>query len=141
MEVDARLADLAAERRKVESAFPPAEWKEPISLDRLQAAFQADEDLELAVRRLIAQMDILALPVCAKAADEDMAFELVGSTVVTYANLFRNYILNLRQSQNRPDFYIYMTTLVDTRWAARAERERALISQGHLPFWLRAPQD
>jgi hypothetical protein len=137
MEIDDRLADVAAQRRRVESAFSPSEWSEPIPLERLQTAFRGDEQLETALRQMIVEMDLLALPVCANAADEDMAFELVGSTVVAYAIAFRNYILHLRSSQNRPDFYIYLTALVDTRWAARDKRERALLSHGNLPFFLR----
>ena len=137
MEIDTRLADFTAQRHKVETAFPPSEWSEPISLERLQTAFRGDEQIEPALRQMIVEMDLLALPICANAADEDMAFELVGSTVVAYATAFRHYILHLRSIQNRPDFYIYLTSLVDTRWAARDKRERTLMSQGNLPFFLR----
>lgn len=137
MEIDARLAEFAAQRRKVETAFPPFEWSEPVPLERLQSSFLGDEQLEPALRQMIVQMDLLALPICAKAADEDMAFELVGSTVVAYATAFQNYIAYLRSSQNRPDLYIYLTTLVGTRWAARDKLEGSLLSRGSLPFFLR----
>lgn len=137
MESDARLAEFSTERRKVETTFPPSVWSEPISLERLQTAFRADDQLEPALRQLIVQMDLLALPVCSDAADEDMAFELVGSTVVAYADAFRNYVMHLRSSQNRPDLYIYLTALVDARWKERDKRERALLSEGNLPFFLR----
>jgi hypothetical protein len=137
MEIDARLAEFAVERQKVEEAFPPPEWTESISLERLRDAFKADNQLEPALLRIIEQMELLALPVCAKAADEDMAFELVGSTMVKYATIFRNYIEFRRSNQERSDFYIYLTTLVDTRWATRDIRERGLISQGSLPFFHR----
>jgi hypothetical protein len=137
MEIDTRLAEFADERRIVENAFPPSEWKEPISFDRLQAAFKADDKLETALLRVVERMELLAIPVCAKAADEDMAFELAGSTMVRYATVFRSYIDFRRSNQNRPDFYIYLTTLVDTRWRARHIRERELISQGSLPLFLR----
>ena len=137
MEIDARLAEFAAERQKVEATFPPSEWDGSIPLERLQSAFEADDQLEPALLRMIEQMEMLVLPVCAKAADEDMAFELVGSTVVRYATIFRHYIAYRRSNQNRSDFYIYLTALVDTRWAARDKRERVLVSQGNLPFFLR----
>lgn len=137
MEIDARLAELAVQRSMVETVFPPSTWTGPIPLERMQAAFRRDEQLEPALRQIIAHMDLLALPVCANAADEDMAFELTGSTVVAYATAFRDYIVYLRSSQNRPDFYIYLTALVDARWAARDKRERALIAHGNLPFFLR----
>lgn len=137
MEVDTRLADFTAQRCKVETAFPPSEWSDPISLERLQSAFRGDEQLEPALRQMIIEMDLLALPICANAADEDMAFELIGSTVVAYATVFRKYIMNVRASHDRPDLYIYLTTLVDERWAVRDKRERALLSRGSLPFFLR----
>ena len=137
MEIDARLAEFSTQRQKVEAAFPPSEWSEPLPLERLQAAFQGDVQLEPALRQMIVQMDLLALPICANAADEDIAFELAGSTVVAYATAFRNYIKHLRSSQNRPDFYIYLTALVDTRWAARDQRERTLLARGDLPLFLR----
>jgi hypothetical protein len=138
MEIDARLAEFSLQRHKVETAFPPSEWREPISLERLQAAFEDDEQLEAALRQMIVQMDLLALPICANAADEDMAFELVGSTVVAYATAFRSYIVHLRSSQERPDFYIYLTALVDARWAERDKRERASLARGDLPLFLRS---
>jgi Domain of unknown function (DUF4760) len=138
MEIDARLAEFSAERQKVETAFPPSEWSEPLSLERLQAAFQSDEQLEPDLRQMIVQMDLFALPICANAADEDMAFELIGSTVVAYATAFRNYIMHLRSSQNRPDFYIYLTALVDARWTARDKREREFLGRGELPLFLRS---
>lgn len=137
MEIDARLAEFAAERQRVEETFPPSEWTVSIPLERLQGAFRADDELEPALLKMIEQMELLAIPVCAKAADEDMAFELVGSTMVKYATIFRNYIAFRRSDQNRSDFYIYLTTLVDTRWAARDTRERTLISEGRLPFFFR----
>ena len=137
MDIDARLAEFASQRNKVETAFPPSAWSEPISLEQLQAAFQRDAQLEPALRQMIEQMDLLALPVCANTADEDMAFELIGSTIVAYATAFRGYIAHLRSIQNRADFYIYLTALVDARWAARDKLERALISYGNLPFFLR----
>jgi hypothetical protein len=137
MEIDSRLAEFAGERQRVEDTFPPSEWTEPISLERLHTAFKADDQLEPALLRIIEQMELLAIPVCAKAADEDMAFELAGSTMVKYAIVFRSYIESRRSNQDRSDFYIYLTTLVDTRWAARDVRERALISQRTPPFFLR----
>lgn len=137
MEIDGRLLDLAAERRRVESSFPPSEWSVPIASDRLVAAFHADEHLEPALRQLISEMDLLALPVCAHAADEDMAFELVGSTVVAYATAFKLYIVELRLRLNRPDLYIYLTSLVETRWAGRDKRERDLLAGGAAPLFLR----
>jgi Domain of unknown function (DUF4760) len=137
MEIDTRLAEFADDRDRVEDVFPPSEWAESISLERLQAAFEANDQLEPALLRVIERMELLAVPVCAKAADEDMAFELAGSTMVKYATVFRNYIDSRRSNQNRSDFYIYLTTLVDTRWRARDIRERELISQGGRPFFLR----
>jgi hypothetical protein len=137
MEIDTRLAELAAERQRVEAMFPPSDWTAPIPLELLQSAFQADGQLEPALLRLIEQMELLALPVCAKAADEDMAFELVGATLVKYSMTFRRYIEYRRASQGRPDFYVYLTTLVDERWEARDNRERRLISRGTPPFFMR----
>ena len=137
IEIDARLSEFATERQRVEATFPPSEWKEPIPLERLQSAFKDDDRLEPALLRMIEQMEMLVLPVCAKAADEDMAFELVGQTVVKYFTVFRNYIEYRRTIQNRPDFFIYLTAIVDTRWAARDVQERELVSQGALPFFLR----
>lgn len=139
MEIDARLANFSAERQRVEATFPPAEWTEPIALEQILSAFEADTELEPALLTMIEQMELLALPVCAKAADEDMAFELVGSTVVRYATAFRRYIEFRRSSQDRADFYIYLTTLVDTRWGVRDKRERELIGQGISPLFLREP--
>src|SRR5262245_56070696 len=92
MEIDTRLSEFAVERQKVEDTFSPSEWTASISLERLQAAFRADDHLEPALLRIIQQMELLAIPVCAKAADEDMAFELAGSTMVKYATVFRDYI-------------------------------------------------
>lgn len=137
MEIDTRLAEFAAERQRVEDTFPPSEWKEPVPLERLQAAFKVDDKLEPALLRIVERMELLAVPVCAKAADEDMAFELVGTTMVKYATVFRSYIEFRRSDQDRSDFYIYLTSLVDTRWKVRDDRERALISKGSMPFFLR----
>jgi len=103
MEIDARLGDFAAQRYTVETVFPPTHWSEPILLECLQTAFRNDEKCEPALHQMISEMDLLALPVCANAADEDMAFELIGSTVVSYAIAFRDYIVHLRTYQNRPD--------------------------------------
>lgn len=140
MEIDARVAGFAVQRSRIEAAFPPSGWSEPIPLERLQAAFRRDKQIGLDLREFIAQLDLLALPVCAKAADNDMAFELIGSTVVAYATAFRNYIEDLRSSQARPDLYIYLTALVDEQWAARDKRERMLLKQRNLPFFLRSAQ-
>jgi hypothetical protein len=137
MEIDTRLAEFAVQRQKVEDTFSPSDWSESISLERLQAAFKADDQLEPALLRIIEQMELLAIPVCAKAADEDMAFERAGSTMVKYATVFRKYIDFRRSNQGRSDFYIYLTTLVDTRWAARDIQERTLISQRSPPLFLR----
>ncbi len=137
LEIDARLASFASQRRKVEEAFPVSEWAGPIPLEKLRAVFEVDDEVEPSLRTMIEQLELLALPVCAEAADADMAFELIGSTMVSYAQTFREYYRHLRKTENRPDFYIYTTTLVDTKWAQRDLDERALILGGKPPFFLR----
>lgn len=71
------------------------------------------------MKRLLGHWENLALAISAGMADDDLAFEMVGSSVVAYVSRFREFIGLRRQQQ--PRIYEYLIPLVD-RWETQLRR-------------------
>lgn len=126
LEIDARLAGYTNQKTRVEKAFPPSQWQTavPVTIIEEAIANQTPADgepcLEECINTMLTQFEIMALPVCAKTADEDMAFELTGPASVWYATIFHDFIQEKNKRENRTDIYIYLMYL-GKRWKRRLE--------------------
>jgi hypothetical protein len=118
LEIDARIAGHQEQRTIVETAFPPARHTGAAPLAEIEAAIADNPKLEASLTAMLTQFEILALPVVARVADEDMAFELIGGSLSWYSVTFREYIEARRTRERRADLYAYFTYLGD-RWQQR----------------------
>jgi hypothetical protein len=126
LKIDARLAAYTRERSRVEKAFPPSRWQtavpaaEVVEACAKDAGSNGEPGLEECINVMLTQFEIMALPVCSRTADEDMAFELIGPSMVWYATAFRDYVLERNKRENREDIYIYLLYLAN-RWKRRLQ--------------------
>ncbi len=119
LEMDARIASLTKERLMIRNAFPPSEWHDKtIPVETIRQECSNNPDLQQSIDAMLSQFEIFALPVCAGAADEGMAFELIGQTLSWYGTAFSDYVAQQNRLENRTDLYIYFIYL-SNRWNQR----------------------
>lgn len=109
-------------RIKVERAFGPLFLiKEPLPMEAIREK-ENDENLEDAteilpsIMTLLAHWENMALAIHCTVADEDTCFEMVASTMNQHINVFRNFIAD-RQEKNQRIYYHLMC--LRRRWDAR----------------------
>ena len=114
-----RAPHLRKLREAVDTAFVPTEWTdEAIPLETVKRAFAEDTHLQADLIALLAHWENLALTVEAKVTDEDMAFEMVASTLVAYVQRFQEFIDDRRKQRDPPRMYTYLLR-VASRWRQR----------------------
>ena len=69
------------------------------------ATASSNADFELELRGLLARLEILCLAVSSGMADEDFAFELLGSTIVWYGTACLPYFKTIRSTNVQPLLY------------------------------------
>lgn len=124
-------------RLDIESALPRT--LESISIEDVRAAVAAtgDEELERKLRSLLARLQIFSLSVLAGVADEDFAFELLGSTIAWYGRAFTPYVEAVRTANNQPLLYGDLIELA-RRWQARMDLEVKEYRLNTRPFFGRS---
>jgi hypothetical protein len=121
LQIDSEIAKLETEREIIEAIFPQSIYKSTVALKDIQQKIETHKELKEQLRRIFAQFEVLSIPIFAQVADEDMAFELIGGSLVRYSNIFKEYIENKRKCEDRPDLYIYFTEL-GKKWDARLSK-------------------
>jgi hypothetical protein len=86
-------------------------------MNDLMRVFEDDDNVQPQLIALLAHWENLALTVAAGVTDEDMAFEMVASTLVTYEHRFSEFIESRRAKQS-PRLYAYLTPLAEL-WRRR----------------------
>lgn len=113
-----RAPHLRELRLAIDCAFEPVTWGDrTIPMTDLMRVFEDDDNVQPQLIALLAHWENLALTVAAGVTDEDMAFEMVASTLVTYEHRFSEFIESRRATQS-PRLYAYLTPLAD-RWRRR----------------------
>jgi hypothetical protein len=116
----ARAPHLRELRDKIDCVFLPEKYQgTAVPLDELKKAFAGDESVKTSLISLLAHWENLALTVAAGVTDEDMAFEMVASTLVAYVERFKEFIDDRRQPQGgEPNdrIYAYLLALAG-RWS------------------------
>lgn len=122
-----RAPHLRELRLAIDCVFEPVTWGDrTISMTDLMRVFEDDDNVQPQLIALLAHWENLALTVAAGVTDEDMAFEMVASTLVTYEHRFSEFIES-RRSKQSPRLYAYLTPL-----AARWRRRLAVGEHGRL---------
>jgi len=117
----ARARELRPVREYVDRAFPPGEWQnKTVPIEVIDEAAARDARLQTEMISLLAHWENLALTVHSDVCDEDMAFEMVASTLVEYVNRFGAFIEQRRQTQSRR-LYVYLLSLAK-RWRQRLDK-------------------
>ena len=97
-------------------------------------------DLEVLLRTVLARLQIFSLAVQSGMADEEFAFELLGSTVVWYGTAYRPYVQAIRDMNQQPLLYGDLLCLAD-RWTLRLQHEAEEYLESGMPYfgrsWLR----
>ena len=113
-----RAPHLRKLRVDIDCAFDPSHWGDrTIQIGDLTAVFDRDENVRPQLIALLAHWENLALTVASGVTDEDMAFEMVASTLVSYEHRFSEFIESRRADQSRR-LYAYLTPLAE-RWRRR----------------------
>lgn len=113
-----RAPHLRELRVAIDCAFEPSKWGDrTIPLADLSAVFARDDNVQPQLIALLAHWENLALTVAAGVTDEDMAFEMVASTLVNYEHRFSEFIESRRKKQS-DRLYAYLTPLAK-RWRSR----------------------
>lgn len=107
-------------RGEIDRLFPSGRWgHRPIPQSELIQILSREPQLRQELVRLFGHWENLALACFSRMADEDFAFEMVASSVVSYTSRFREF-LAMRRAEN-PRLYEYLIPLVD-RWDTRLRR-------------------
>jgi hypothetical protein len=83
----------------------------------LRDAFAKDESLQTALIALLAHWENRGLTVAAGVTDEEMAFDMVATTLVAYVDRFHTFI-DHRREQRHGRMYAYLLRLA-RRWRDR----------------------
>lgn len=83
---------------------------------------QANPSLEGDLKVELAYYEMIGLSVAAKATDEDMIFEILGTSVVRAGKRFQEYITYIQREN--PRAYVYLQALAK-RWERRLRRAGA----------------
>lgn len=104
-------------RRAIEGVFGVmADREEPVTVEEVKAACAADSAVENHIRTLLSNYENLALAIRAKVADDDVARELLGASVLKTADIFMPYIEHRRQQL--PSRYLNLLQL-KKNWESR----------------------
>lgn len=115
-----RAPHLREFREQVDRVFPPSEWSAgAVPMDGLLAAFEEQDGLQGALIGLLAHWENLGLTVAAGVTDEDMAFDMVATTLVSYVDRFQAFIDHRREEGNER-VYAYLIRLA-RRWRSRLD--------------------
>ena len=132
LDVDARIVSRTKERDAIKQAFPPQKWNESsIPMSEIEAAFKNNPEIRVMLLGMLGEFETLSLPICAKIADEDLAFEIIGSELVWYGIVFFDFMKYRQTTEKRPRLYVYLIHLTE-RWKERLEKE------GQSPLFLRS---
>lgn len=109
-------------RMCIEAALGPLfDIKEPIPMSVLHEKSKLTEDggsnqLITSIMTILAHWENMGLAIDSKIADEDVCFEMVASTLNQHVKIFRNFIENRREKNDR--IYYHLTAL-KRRWETR----------------------
>lgn len=82
-------------------------------------------------------LQIFCLAVSSGMAEEDFAFELLGSTIVWYGTAYKPYIESIRETNAQPLLYGDLLYVAE-RWRNRLEIETDLVAATGYPFFGRS---
>ena len=137
LHLDQSIDSLNAVRVRVDRKFPHTLTAiDKADVDRAATA-SSNADFELELRGLLARLEILCLAVSSGMADEDFAFELLGSTIVWYGTAFLPYFKTIRSTNVQPLLYADLQA-VARRWEPRLRAEEAAFAATDLPYFSRS---
>lgn len=97
--------------------------KEPIPIDEINALIdedRVDEDTDSTllsdILTLLAHWENMALAIYSGVADEDVCFEMVAGTMIQHVKVFRNFIDDRKESNDRAYYYLLK---LRRRWEER----------------------
>ncbi|MCA9000099.1 MAG: hypothetical protein KDA80_24085 [Planctomycetaceae bacterium] len=118
----ARNSHMRDARERVELVFPWQKWHgKVIPEEVLQEEFKKHPEVRFHLIVLLANWENLALMIAARIADEQLAEEMVSTTMVEYVHRFQEFI-NLRH-QHEPRIYAYLLHQAK-RWSGRRRSPR-----------------
>jgi hypothetical protein len=110
-------------RGHLEKAFPSPRWSgRTIPLAEIRQALDGDRLEYMKLVALLAHWENLALTVFAGPSEEDMALEMVGSTLVDHVIRMAEFIKERRRTEN-PRLHAYLLPLA-ARWWERLAKEK-----------------
>lgn len=111
---------LSEARIKLDKAFGIlAGKKEGLGLEEIDTAIKSDPAIYTEITYVLAHLETMALAIHAKVADEDVAFEMVAGTVISFVLVFRNFIERRKKENDRVYGYLLKLSL---RWEERLKK-------------------
>ncbi len=86
--------------------------KEPLSLEEIEAACQKDNAVYTQISALLAHWENMALSIYAGVSAENVAREMTAGLMMSYVNVFNNFIVQQRREEN-PKAYEYLLKLTE----------------------------
>lgn len=126
IELDARIGsfDTDGRRQRVQAVFKPSEWhNSPIPMDVIASQLKTQPSLEEDIVFVLGQLEMVALPVCSKVADERMAFELLDETLVWWGIAFSDFMHHRNQRDEKTKRWAYLLKLAP-RWKGQIQKEQ-----------------
>jgi hypothetical protein len=137
LHLDQAIDSLSATRLRLERELPRT--LVTIGVEHVQDAGSRGPDLEfeISLRTFLARLQIFCLAVSSGMAEEDFAFELLGSTIVWYGTAYKPYIVSIRQTNAQPLLYGDLLYIAE-RWSSRLEIETNLVAETGYPYFGRS---
>ena len=113
-----RNSRLREARIKLDEAFGiiTSGDSEALTQKQIDEAIEKDPSIYTDISYLLAHWENMALAIRTKVVNEEVAFEMVGGMVITYVEVFRNFIEDRRKIN--PKAYDYLLTL-NKEWEDR----------------------
>jgi hypothetical protein len=137
LHLDQSIDSLNGTRVQLETALPRS--LSSITKNDVDAAAKGAHlpNLETLLRTVLARLQIFSLGVQSGMADEDFAFELLGSTIVWYGTAYQPYVQSIRDDNKQPLLYGDLLHLA-ARWTARLTLESRDYRAVGAPFFGRS---
>ena len=116
-----RSQTLRQARERLDKAFDPplGDREEPLTLEEIKLAKKKDAAVNTLIHSLLGHWENLALAIELDIADEDVAREMVASTVLAHVKVFRPFIDGRRKKESRR-IYFYLLKLA-AEWEQKFE--------------------
>lgn len=134
-EHDRMIDELADTRHRIEDVLQRGSGG-LVTREVVDGILKVNPEFEIQLRRVLDRYETYAMPICAGLADEDVAFECSGSSIVWWGTATAPYIADLRDRLQFPALYTYLTHLAD-RWQLREQEDSSHLIAHGLPYFIR----